>query len=186
MPASAEKNSMEHESLRRLCASIITILWKIHGSGIIGRPIREREALEKAIGIWDGLLIRGGTIKEEAEKQFAGVREGMHPGFNWIEFWTWLEGRLEMGEGKPTVPEGRMAGRDVILVWHEEATIMWVQWFYTVPALAKETWRTIMIFRSSGRKVSSVLFGWWSDSDRLSGLSENELSEDKIDVHEEA
>ena len=127
---------------------------KDDGSGIIGRPIG-REALEKQLA-FEMIAYSPEELIKEAEKQFAWCEKEMLKASNELGFGNDWKAALEMVK-ESYLPEGEWPA-EVIRLAEEATDYVEANDLVTVPPLAKETWRTIMI-SAERQKVSPFFLG---------------------------
>lgn len=154
MPASWERLDA---SLKKYAAALrehYTNSIKDDGSGIIGRPIG-REALEKQLA-FEMIAYSPEELIAEAEKQFAWCEKEMLKASNELGFGNDWKAALEMVK-ETYLPEGEWPA-EVIRLAEEATDYMESNDLLTVPPLAKETWRTIMI-SAERQKVSPFFLG---------------------------
>ncbi len=127
---------------------------KDDGSGIIGKPIG-REALEKQLG-FEMIAYAPEELIAEAEKQFAWCEKEMLKASNELGFGNDWKAALEMVKNT-YLPAGAWP-EEVARLGEEAIGIMEKNDWITVPPLAKETWRTIMI-SPERQRVSPFFLG---------------------------
>ncbi|MDF2158857.1 DUF885 family protein [Algoriphagus sp. CAU 1675] len=127
---------------------------KDDGSGIIGRPIG-REALEKQLA-FEMIAYSPEELIAEAEKQFAWCEKEMLKASNELGFGNDWKGALEMVK-ETYLPAGEWPA-EVIRLAEEATAYMEENDLITVPAMAKETWRTTMI-SAERQRVSPFFLG---------------------------
>jgi len=154
MPASWKKLDTSMEGYAKALREHYTNSVKDDGSGIIGRPIG-REALEKQLA-FEMIAYSPEELIKEAEKQFAWCEKEMLKASNELGFGDDWKAALEMVK-ETYLPEGEWPAE--VIRFAEEATdYVESNDLITVPALAKETWRTIMI-SAERQKVSPFFLG---------------------------
>jgi len=127
---------------------------KDDGSGIIGRPIG-RDALEKQLA-FEMIAYSPEELIAEAEKQFAWCEKEMLKASNELGFGDDWKAALEMVK-ETYLPEGEWPA-EVIRLAEEATDYVESNDLITVPPLAKETWRTIMI-SAERQRVSPFFLG---------------------------
>ena len=127
---------------------------KDDGSGIIGRPIG-RDALEKQLA-FEMIAYSPEELIAEAEKQFAWCEKEMLKASNELGFGNDWKAALEMVK-ETYFPAGEWPG-EVIRLAEEATDYVEENDLITVPPLAKETWRTIMI-SAERQRVSPFFLG---------------------------
>ncbi|WP_192347264.1 DUF885 family protein [Algoriphagus sp. Y33] len=127
---------------------------KDDGSGIIGRPIG-RAALEKQLA-FEMIAYSPEELIKEAEKQFAWCEKEMLKASNELGFGDDWKAALEM------VKESYLAAgewpAEVIRLAEEATDYVESNDLITVPPLAKESWRTVMI-SAERQRVSPFFLG---------------------------
>lgn len=154
MPASWEKLDASMKEYAKGLREHYTNSVKDDGSGIIGRPIG-REALEKQLA-FEMIAYSPEDLIKEAEKQFAWCEKEMLKASNELGFGNDWKAALEMVK-ETYLPEGEWPA-EVIRLAEEATDYVESNDLITVPALAKETWRTIMI-SAERQKVSPFFLG---------------------------
>jgi uncharacterized protein (DUF885 family) len=154
MPASWEKLDTSMKEYAKGLREYYTNSVKDDGSGIIGRPIG-REALEKQLA-FEMIAYSPEELIKEAEKQFAWCEKEMLSASNELGFGDDWKAALEMVK-ETYLPEGEWPA-EVIRLAEEAIDYVESNDLITVPALAKETWRTIMI-SAERQKVSPFFLG---------------------------
>lgn len=154
MPASWEKLDTSMKGYAKALREHYTNSVKDDGSGIIGRPIG-REALEKQL-VFEMIAYSPEELIKEAEKQFAWCEKEMLSASNELGFGDDWKAALEMVK-ETYLPEGEWPA-EVIRLAEEAIDYVESNDLITVPALAKETWRTIMI-SAERQKVSPFFLG---------------------------
>ena len=127
---------------------------KDDGSGIIGKPIG-REALEKQLA-FEMIAYSPEELIAEAEKQFAWCEKEMLKASNELGFGNNWKAALEMVK-ETYLPAGAWP-EEVARLGEEAIDIMVKNDWLTVPPLAIETWRTIMI-SPERQRVSPFFLG---------------------------
>jgi uncharacterized protein (DUF885 family) len=127
---------------------------KDDGSGIIGKPIG-REALEKQLG-FEMIAYSPEELIAEAEKQFAWCEREMLKAANELGFGNDWKAALEMV--KNSYLRAGAWPEEVVRLGEEAINLMEENGWITVPALAKETWRTTMI-SAERQRVSPFFLG---------------------------
>ncbi|WP_339697964.1 DUF885 family protein [Algoriphagus aquimarinus] len=127
---------------------------KDDGSGIIGRPIG-RDALEKQLA-FEMIAYNPEELIAEAEKQFAWCEKEMLKASNELGFGDDWKAALEMVK-ETYLPAGEWPA-EVIRLAEEATAYVEENDLITVPALAKESWRTIMI-SAERQRVSPFFLG---------------------------
>jgi uncharacterized protein (DUF885 family) len=127
---------------------------KDDGSGIIGKPIG-REALEKQLA-FEMIAYSPEELIAEAEKQFAWCEKEMLKASNELGFGNDWKAALEMVK-ETYLPAGAWP-EEVARLGEEAIDIMVKNDWLTVPPLAIETWRTIMI-SPERQRVSPFFLG---------------------------
>lgn len=127
---------------------------KDDGSGIIGRPIG-RDALEKQLA-FEMIAYSPEELIAEAEKQFAWCEKEMLKASNELGFGDDWKAALEMVK-EAYFPAGEWPA-EVIRLAEEATEYVESNDLITVPPLAKETWRTIMI-SAERQRVSPFFLG---------------------------
>lgn len=127
---------------------------KDDGSGIIGRPIG-RDALEKQLA-FEMIAYSPEELIAEAEKQFAWCEKEMLKASNELGFGDNWMAALEMVK-ETYLPAGEWPA-EVIRLAEEAIEYVESNELITVPPLAKETWRTIMI-PAERQRVSPFFLG---------------------------
>lgn len=127
---------------------------KDDGSGIIGRPIG-RDALEKQLA-FEMIAYSPEELIAEAEKQFAWCEKEMLKASNELGFGDDWKAALEMVK-ETYVPAGEWPS-EVIRLAEEATDYVEKNDLITVPPLAKESWRTIMI-SAERQRVSPFFLG---------------------------
>ncbi|MFC5191925.1 DUF885 family protein [Algoriphagus aquatilis] len=127
---------------------------KDDGSGIIGKPIG-REALEKQLS-FEMIAYSPEELIAEAEKQFAWCEKEMLKASNELGFGNNWKAALEMVK-ETYLPAGAWP-EEVARLGEEAIDIMVKNDWLTVPPLAIETWRTIMI-SPERQRVSPFFLG---------------------------
>lgn len=127
---------------------------KDDGSGIIGKPIG-REALEKQLG-FEMIAYTPEQLIAEAEKQFAWCEKEMLKASNELGFGNDWKAALEMV--KDTYFPAGAWPEEVVRLGNEAIDLMEKNDWITIPSLAKETWRTIMI-SPERQRVSPFFLG---------------------------
>ena len=127
---------------------------KDDGSGIIGKPIG-REALEKQLA-FEMIAYSPEELIAEAEKQFAWCEKEMLKASNELGFGNDWKAALEMVKNT-YFPAGAWPA-EVIRLAEEATAYVEVYDLITVPELAKESWRTIMI-SAERQRVSPFFLG---------------------------
>ncbi|PZX59745.1 uncharacterized protein (DUF885 family) [Algoriphagus ratkowskyi] len=125
---------------------------KDDGSGIIGRPIG-RNALEKQLA-FEMIAYSPEELIKEAEKQFAWCEMEMLKASNELGFGNDWKAALEMVKNE-YLPAGEWPA-EVIRLAEEATDYVESKDLVTVPPLAKETWRTVML--SADRQRISPFF----------------------------
>ncbi len=154
MPASWEKLDASMKAYAKALRGHYTNSIKDDGSGIIGRPIG-REALEKQLA-FEMIAYSPEELIKEAEKQFAWCEKEMLKASNELGFGDDWKAALEMVK-ETYLPEGEWPA-EVIRLGEEATAYVESNNLVTVPPLAKETWRTIMI-SAERQKVSPFFLG---------------------------
>lgn len=154
MPASWKKLDASMKTYASALREHYTNSVKDDGSGIIGRPIG-REALEKQLA-FEMIAYSPEELIAEAEKQFAWCEKEMLKASNELGFGDDWKAALEMVK-ETYLPEGEWPA-EVIRLAEEATDYMESNDLLTVPPLAKETWRTIMI-SAERQKVSPFFLG---------------------------
>lgn len=127
---------------------------KDDGSGIIGRPIG-RDALEKQLA-FEMIAYSPEELIAEAEKQFAWCEKEMLKASNELGFGDDWKAALEMVK-ETYFPAGEWPA-EVIRLAEEATDYVESNDLVTVPPLAKETWRTVMI-SAERQRVSPFFLG---------------------------
>ena len=127
---------------------------KDDGSGIIGRPIG-RDALEKQLA-FEMIAYSPEELIAEAEKQFAWCEKEMLKASNELGFGDDWKAALEMVK-ETYFPAGEWPA-EVIRLAEEATDYVESNDLITVPPLAKETWRTVMI-SAERQRVSPFFLG---------------------------
>ncbi len=127
---------------------------KDDGSGIIGKPIG-REALEKQLA-FEMISYSPEELIAEAEKQFAWCEKEMLKASNELGFGNDWKAALEMVKNT-YFPAGAWPA-EVIRLAEEATDYVEKNDLITVPELAKESWRTIMI-SAERQRVSPFFLG---------------------------
>ena len=125
-----------------------------HGSGIIGRPIG-RDALEKQLA-FEMIAYSPEELIAEAEKQFAWCEKEMLKASNELGFGDDWKAALEMVK-EAYFPAGEWPA-EVIRLAEEATDYVESNDLITVPPLAKETWRTVMI-SAERQRISPFFLG---------------------------
>ncbi|WP_075349203.1 DUF885 family protein [Algoriphagus marinus] len=154
MPASWKKLDASMKAYAKGLREHYTNSVKDDGSGIIGKPIG-REALENALA-FEMIAYSPEELIKEAEKQFAWCEKEMLKASNELGFGNDWKAALEMVK-ETYLPEGEWPA-EVIRLAEEATDYMESNDLVTVPALAKETWRTIMI-SAERQRVSPFFLG---------------------------
>jgi hypothetical protein len=154
MPASWKKLETSMNAYAKGLREHYTNSVKDDGSGIIGRPIG-REALEKQLA-FEMIAYSPEELIKEAEKQFAWCEKEMLIASNELGFGNDWKAALEMVK-ETYFPEGEWPA-EVIRLAEEASDYVESNDLITVPALAKETWRTIMI-SAERQRVSPFFLG---------------------------
>jgi uncharacterized protein (DUF885 family) len=127
---------------------------KDDGSGIIGRPIG-REALEKQLA-FEMIAYSPEELIAEAEKQFAWCEKEMLKASNELGFGNDWKAALEMVK-EEYLPAGEWPA-EVIRLAEEATDYVESNDLVTVPPLAKETWRTVML-SAERQRISPFFLG---------------------------
>ena len=127
---------------------------KDDGSGIIGRPIG-RDALEKQLA-FEMIAYSPEELIAEAEKQFAWCEKEMLKASNELGFGNDWKAALEMVK-EEYFPAGEWPA-EVIRLAEEATDYVESNDLITVPPLAKETWRTVMI-SAERQRISPFFLG---------------------------
>ncbi|WP_339866630.1 DUF885 family protein [uncultured Algoriphagus sp.] len=127
---------------------------KDDGSGIIGRPIG-RDALEKQLD-FEMIAYSPEELIAEAEKQFAWCEKEMLKASNELGFGDDWKAALEMVK-EAYFPAGEWPA-EVIRLAEEATDYVESNDLITVPPLAKETWRTVMI-SAERQRISPFFLG---------------------------
>ena len=127
---------------------------KDDGSGIIGRPIG-RDALEKQLA-FEMIAYSPEELIAEAEKQFAWCEKEMLKASNELGFGDDWKAALEMVK-EAYFPAGEWPA-EVIRLAEEATDYVESNDLVTVPPLAKETWRTVMI-SAERQRISPFFLG---------------------------
>ncbi|WP_425637052.1 DUF885 family protein [Algoriphagus yeomjeoni] len=127
---------------------------KDDGSGIIGRPIG-RDALEKQLA-FEMIAYSPEELIAEAEKQFAWCEKEMLKASNELGFGDDWKAALEMVK-EAYFPAGEWPA-EVIRLAEEATEYVESNDLVTVPPLAKETWRTVMI-SAERQRISPFFLG---------------------------
>lgn len=127
---------------------------KDDGSGIIGRPIG-RDALEKQLA-FEMIAYSPEELIAEAEKQFAWCEKEMLKASNELGFGDDWKAALEMVK-EAYLPAGEWPA-EVIRLAEEATDYVESNDLVTVPPLAKETWRTVMI-SAERQRISPFFLG---------------------------
>lgn len=146
---------------------------KDDGSGIIGRPIG-RDALEKQLA-FEMIAYSPEELIAEAEKQFAWCEKEMLKASNELGFGDDWKAALEMVK-ESYLPAGEWP-TEVIRLAEEATDYVESNDLITVPALAKETWRTVMI-SAERQRVSPFFLG--GESIQISYPTSEMSHEDKM------
>ncbi|WP_439488952.1 DUF885 family protein [Algoriphagus sp.] len=146
---------------------------KDDGSGIIGRPIG-RDALEKQLA-FEMIAYSPEELIAEAEKQFAWCEREMLKASNELGFGDDWKAALEMVK-ETYLPAGEWP-EEVIRLAEEATDFVEDNDLITVPPLAKETWRTIMI-SAERQRVSPFFLG--GESIQISYPTSEMSHEDKM------
>jgi uncharacterized protein (DUF885 family) len=154
MPASWKKLDASMKAYAKALREHYTNSVKDDGSGIIGKPIG-REALEKALA-FEMIAYSPEELIKEAEKQFAWCEKEMLKASNELGFGNDWKAALEMVK-ETYFPEGEWPA-EVIRLAEEATDYVESNDLITVPPLAKETWRTIMI-SAERQRVSPFFLG---------------------------
>jgi len=154
MPASWKKLDTSMKAYAKGLREHYTNSVKDDGSGIIGKPIG-REALEKALA-FEMIAYSPEELIKEAEKQFAWCEKEMLKASNELGFGNNWKAALEMVK-ETYFPEGEWPA-EVIRLAEEATDYVESNDLITVPPLAKETWRTIMI-SAERQRVSPFFLG---------------------------
>ncbi|MDG1276443.1 MAG: DUF885 family protein [Algoriphagus sp.] len=154
MPASWKKLDASMKAYAKGLREHYTNSVKDDGSGIIGRPIG-REALENQLA-FEMIAYSPEELIKEAEKQFAWCEKEMLKASNELGFGNDWKAALEMVK-ETYLPEGEWPA-EVIRLAEEATDYVESNDLVTVPPLAKETWRTIMI-SAERQRVSPFFLG---------------------------
>ncbi|UZD24785.1 DUF885 domain-containing protein [Algoriphagus halophytocola] len=127
---------------------------KDDGSGIIGKPIG-RAALEKQLA-FEMIAYSPEELIAEAEKQFAWCEKEMLKASNELGYGDDWKAALEMVK-ETYFPAGDWPG-EVIRLAEEATDYVEANDLVTVPPLAKETWRTVMI-SAERQRISPFFLG---------------------------
>ncbi|MEB2779518.1 DUF885 family protein [Algoriphagus sp. C2-6-M1] len=146
---------------------------KDDGSGIIGRPIG-RDALEKQLA-FEMIAYSPEELIAEAEKQFAWCEKEMLKASNELGFGDDWKAALEMVK-EAYFPAGEWPA-EVIRLAEEATEYVESNDLITVPPLAKETWRTVMI-SAERQRVSPFFLG--GESIQISYPTSEMSHEDKM------
>ncbi|MCE7055072.1 DUF885 domain-containing protein [Algoriphagus sp. AGSA1] len=146
---------------------------KDDGSGIIGRPIG-RGALEKQLA-FEMIAYSPEELIAEAEKQFAWCEKEMLKASNELGFGDDWKAALEMVK-ESYLPAGEWPA-EVIRLAEEATDYVESNDLITVPHLAKESWRTVMI-SAERQRVSPFFLG--GESIQISYPTSEMSHEDKM------
>ncbi|MEP1085582.1 MAG: DUF885 family protein, partial [Algoriphagus sp.] len=127
---------------------------KDDGSGIIGRPIG-REALEKQLA-FEMIAYSPEELIAEAEKQFAWSEKEMLKASNELGFGDDWKAALELVK-EEYLPAGDWPA-EVIRLAEEATEYVESNDLVTIPPLAKETWRTVML-SAQRQRISPFFLG---------------------------
>lgn len=154
MPQPWQRLQASMQAYAKVLRSHYTNSIKDDGSGIIGKPIG-RVALEQQLG-FEMIAYSPEELIAEAEKQFAWCEKEMLKVSNELGFGNDWKAALEMVKNT-YFPAGAWPA-EVIRLAEEATTYMEENDLITVPPLAKETWRTIMI-SAERQRVSPFFLG---------------------------
>ncbi|MDR7131533.1 uncharacterized protein (DUF885 family) [Algoriphagus sp. 4150] len=146
---------------------------KDDGSEIIGRPIG-RDALEKQLA-YEMIAYSPEELIKEAEKQFAWCEKEMLKASNELGFGNDWKAALEMVK-ESYLPAGEWPA-EVIRLAEEATDYVESNDLITVPLLAKESWRTVMI-SAERQRVSPFFLG--GESIQISYPTSEMAHEDKM------
>ncbi|WPR74558.1 DUF885 family protein [Algoriphagus sp. NG3] len=173
MPEPWEKLDESMKAYAKALRGHYTNSVKDDGSGIIGRPIG-RDALQKQLA-YEMIAYNPEELIAEAEKQFAWCEKEMLKASRELGFGDDWKAALEMVK-ESYLPAGEWPA-EVIRLAEEATDYIESNDLITVPPLAKESWRTVMI-SAERQRVSPFFLG--GESIQISYPTSEMSHEDKM------